>query len=97
MQYLEILQNWVSNNQSQLEEKGITVDLVKGPQHEKPSMYVDMNTENSLARVTAWSSGELQMEVIQVGSGKQLIVEARRAENPKEMIDFIVAFVSRIP
>ncbi|MGD9560792.1 MAG: hypothetical protein AB7F88_00815 [Pyrinomonadaceae bacterium] len=96
MQYLEILEDWASNNLSNLKEKGIAIDFVRCRPSEKPAVYIDIDTARTLARVTAWSSGELQMEALEAGSGKQLIVEAHTAENSEVMIDLIENFVSRL-
>jgi hypothetical protein len=96
MQFLEVLENWASNNRSKLKTKGITINFVRCSLTEKPAAYIDIDTARILARITAWSSGELQLEAIEVGSGKQLSVEAHNAENSKVMIDLIEIFVSRI-
>jgi hypothetical protein len=96
MEYLEILEDWVLNNRSSLEKRGITIDFVRCRTSEKPAVYVDVDTERTLARVTLWSSGELQMEALEAGSGEQLIVEAYNAENSEVMIDLVKNFVSRL-
>ena len=96
MRYLEILEEWASNNRSSLEKKGITIDFVRSRPSEKPAAYIDIDTASTLARVTAWNSGELQLEAIEAGSGKQLTVETHKAENTQVMIDLISSFVSHL-
>ncbi len=96
MEYLESLEDWASNNRSKLEKTGVTLAFVRCPPSEKPAVYIDFDTAKTLARVTAWSSGELQLEAIEAGSGKQLIVEAHTAENSEVMIELIKNFVSRL-
>ncbi len=96
MKFLEVLENWASDNSSELGKKGITIDFVRCGPSEKPAAYVDIDSARTLARITAWSSGELQMEALEAGSGKQLIVEAHTAKNSQEMSNLLTKFIVRI-
>jgi len=96
MQYLETLENWASVNASNLKERGLTIDFVRGRATDKPGAYVDIDTAKTLARIIVWSSGELHLEALEAGSGKQLLVEVHTAGNSEELIDLIEAFVSKL-
>lgn len=96
MQFIETLENWALVNASNLQERGLTIDFVRDRVTDKPSSYLDIDTAQTLARIIVWSSGELHLEALEAGSGKQLIVEVHTAGNSEELIDLIEAFVSRL-
>ncbi len=71
---IEAFENWFLSIASSLRARGHAIEWQQtGQQTNKPSAYAQVETLSQLARVTVWSSGECDLEALDIKTGAQLV------------------------
>lgn len=66
------------------------------PHISKQSVYFDLETEQYLARITCWSSGDLQMEIISIEDGQTILDEYREVTHLKEIERVVTYYFEKL-
>jgi hypothetical protein len=72
---LSEFQDWFAVNESQLKAACISFEIVYPfPDFDidKYSIYVDIDTDTTIARITIWETGECDLEALEVESAERL-------------------------
>ncbi|MDQ3131895.1 MAG: hypothetical protein M3Q99_14200 [Acidobacteriota bacterium] len=93
----EWLKNWFENNEQILAEKKIEFLFSKLNENpDKFSQSVDIDTENKMARIDLWETGECDFDIIENETAKQLYWENRIIETEKDLFDFLNKGISEL-
>lgn len=94
---LEEFEAWVSANQSYLQKKGITVSIITPSiKTDKNCIYVDIESESYLARVTVWESGEYEQEAIDILTEERIWGEYHQLQSPDEVESLLGLFFNKM-
>ena len=93
---LDLLDIWLEQQRSFINERGLKADLVRGQPTEKTGRYIDFDSETHIARAIIWESGELELEALEVDSGRQVIVEHLNVNDTETLFPILNRFVERI-
>jgi hypothetical protein len=63
---------------------------------DKASVYFDLDTERHLARITCWSTGDLQMEILSLDDGQTILDEYRKLTHHQEIEEVVVYFFEKL-
>lgn len=63
---------------------------------DKASVYFDLDTERYLARITCWSTGDLQMEILSLDDEKTVLDEYRRLTHHQEIEEVVAYFFEKL-
>lgn len=58
----------------------------------KPAAYVEFDTNRVISRVTAWDSGEVTGEILEIATGKQIFSEEVAVKSESEFHNFLREF-----
>jgi hypothetical protein len=94
---LDEFENWFSRHQSSLEEKGLSVHVVRPDfDVDKKSAYVDIDTNDVVARVTVWDSGEYEQEAIEIKTEETKLAEYHICKSPGELVALLEEFLKNL-
>ena len=72
---LEEFEGWFNYNESRL-KKSYKVKLTKSPKHiDKRSVYIDLESESALARITLWTTKECEVEILDIRTGEVVLYD----------------------
>ncbi len=93
----EWLNNWFEDNKPALKEREITFSFSKLiTDTDKPSQYVDIDTQTKMARVSLWETGECDFEIIKNETGENIFWENRIIKSTDELAAFLHYGFSRL-
>ena len=58
--------DWASEKRDELARNGFKTTLVVSDESSNPSARLDIDSETAVARITAWNSGDVDLEVINI-------------------------------
>lgn len=91
---LDAFQNWFTLRKASLEEEGFEIHIVRPPGNtDKNSMYVDIDMEKHIGRITLWETGECDQQIINVDSEETVIYKIDSFESVSEMEEGIAKFI----
>jgi len=93
---LDLLNDWLDQHQSLLNERGLKVVIVYGQPTDKTGRYIDLDSKTHAARAIIWESGELDLEALEVDSDRHVIVEHHIATDSETLFPILNRFVERI-
>jgi hypothetical protein len=71
---LATLKRWLLARVTAYEARGVTFTLVQGGVNTPdPSFYVDVDTARFIGRICCWSSGQCDLEILDVRTGERIL------------------------
>jgi len=68
--------NWMQEKRQEIENWGYQLEIVKSPSDVvEQSLRLDLDSDNYIARITLWDSGDSQQEIIDVVSEQMVFDE----------------------
>lgn len=69
-------ESWIQQKRQEIENWGYQLEMVKSPSDVvQKSLRLDFDSDNYIARITLWESGDSQLEIIEVVSEKMIFDE----------------------
>ncbi|MBE9120846.1 hypothetical protein IQ269_08440 [Tychonema sp. LEGE 07199] len=73
---LDKFESWIQDKRQEIENWGYQLEIVKSPSDvAQQSLRLDLDSDNYIARITLWESGDSQLEIIDVVSEKMVFDE----------------------
>ena len=94
---IEEFERWFLDIAPVLRERGHSIEWQDaGHGIGKPSAYAQLETPVQIARATIWSSGECELEALDVASGAQLVNEHHVFKDVTRMREALDTFIQQI-
>ena len=94
---LNHLQNWYSENRSDLERQGLATTLTLGPVDRTTSAgWLDVDSTDRVGRITVWDTGEAVLAVAAVSSRSIVLEEVRALASPTDLRDAMHVLVNAV-
>src|SRR5262245_39478491 len=94
---LDEFENWFSTHQSSLKERGFSVRVVRPDfKVDKKGAYADIDTRDTVARVTIWDSGEYEQEAIEIKTEETKLAEYRVCKSPDDLVALLEEFLKKL-
>jgi hypothetical protein len=69
-------ESWIQEKRQEIDNLGYQMDILKSPSDvDRPSLRLDLDSDNYIARITLWDCGECQLEIIDVLSERMVLDE----------------------
>ena len=68
--FLQAFRLWVRNHENHLAQLGWKVELLIQTDIEQSFARLDLESEFRLARITVWESGQSELDVLEISSGR---------------------------
>jgi hypothetical protein len=91
--HLGVFVDWANHY---LLEEGSTGKLTICEPTSKPAAYVEFDTNRVISRITAWDSGEIHGEVLEIMTGQQIFSEHVKVANRSDFVDFLRRFFGSV-
>ena len=88
------VQTWVLDRRDLLAERGFSItvgDVVEGV--DNPSINIDFDSDNTMGRITVWSTGDCNMDVIEIDSEQHLMARHVYLEKDVKLDDVFREFL----
>jgi hypothetical protein len=73
---LSHFERWIQEKYQEIEKMGYKAEVVKSPSDiNEPSIRLDLDSDDYIARITLWESGESHLEIIDVLSENMVFDE----------------------
>jgi hypothetical protein len=95
MDLFERLESWLDSNREVFERFGLTVGYARCKPTNNPAAYFDVDTDTIMARAEVWQSLEVNLTIIKLGSGEQLLFEYYHLADEAELPDLLSEFFVR--
>lgn len=82
---LRTFETWFADNETRLKETGLSFTLTYSPESSNRSVYADFDCEKYVGRVTCWSSGDCDQEIVCVASEETILWKHEVAESPEKL------------
>jgi uncharacterized protein (DUF2147 family) len=69
---LNTLRNWAESQSAAIAARGIHMEITVGSTTVNPAMRLDLDSTQFMGRITYWESGECELEVIDIDTGKTM-------------------------
>ncbi len=92
---LEDFLRWAKERQS-IERDKFSLTLTVSQPTSNPSARLDVDGPHSIARLTVWNSGDIDMEVLEIRSGKSIYTNQLFATAPCDFDVLFAAFFTAI-
>ncbi len=93
------LQQWFVDHESELADRGLTAAYDESAAHlPKTSAWLDVDSETRVGRLHVWQSGEANLSVADIMTGRTVADEHRQIETAlglEDAIQSLIAFVGR--
>ena len=70
--HLKVFNKWAQYYTQALQTDGVSIEITKSPLSDNPSTRLDIEMPSSIGRITFWSSGDFNEEVIDVETEKTI-------------------------
>lgn len=71
---IDAFENWIAANGDNFKEKGLQYEVTKSPLDiDKPSVRIDFDSDKYVSRIVVWSTGECNIEALDVESERSVI------------------------
>ncbi|MEG3991660.1 hypothetical protein QUA13_32025 [Microcoleus sp. S28C3] len=73
---LDQFESWIQEKRQEIENWGYQLDIVKPPSGvAQQSLSLDLDSDNYIARITLWESGDSQLQILDIVSEKMVFDE----------------------
>ncbi|QNI33314.1 hypothetical protein H7849_04965 [Alloacidobacterium dinghuense] len=72
---------WLRSKASGLESRGVTLAGVQERHMHIPAAFGDFDSEQAMGRITAWTSGHVDFEVLRTSDGKDAFIRHEMISN----------------
>ena len=70
--HLKVFNKWAQYYTQALQTDGVSIEITKSPLSDNPSTRLDIEMPSSIGRITFWSSGDFNEEVIDFETEKTI-------------------------
>jgi hypothetical protein len=92
---IDWLIQWFDSNKPKLSAQGISYSLfVRNTETDNPAQSVHIDTEEKVAAITLWESGECDYEALEVGIDGLNLFENRLIKSEQDLDDFLRLVIS---
>lgn len=94
---LNEFEEWFTLNEPLLRDRNVRIQLTRPEvSSDKNSVYVDVDTDSRMARVTLWDTGECDMEVINPETEETILYEHTVLQSSKELSAALESFFGKL-
>ena len=85
---IDAFENWIAANSDNFKKKGLQYEVIKSPLDiDKPSVRIDFDSDKYVSRIVVWSTGECNMEALDIKSEQSVIDKYFVIESAEEFDD----------
>jgi hypothetical protein len=93
---INTLEIWVEEHQDELLGRGLSARFSRGPAFDKASVWLDIDSQKRLGRLTFWSTGEAVLSIADIQSGESIAEEQRQINSPVELEDVVQSLIALV-
>jgi hypothetical protein len=81
------MKDWFEENRINLANRGFSLNLRETPKDGRPklSSFVDIDFEDRMGRITLWSTGEVEITVLEVSTEQDVVNQHRQVNSTAEL------------
>ncbi|RKZ50414.1 MAG: hypothetical protein DRR16_09780 [Candidatus Parabeggiatoa sp. nov. 3] len=94
---LKEFEKWLTEKESFLRQQGFTIAVSHSPTDiNKPSLCVDLDSDDYMGRIVMWNTGECQIEIVSVETEKTLLDNYRVVSTSSEFDNVFSPFFEKL-
>ena len=90
------LEGWLAKRRVELDQRGIKVLFTQCEPTDNSAVYFDIDTHTTMARAIVWESMGLDLEAIELATGKKFISETHQAQDVTGVLHILSDFFARL-